>query len=85
MAHKRQPIIVIGRQNPAEHSYNSWEHKIRILQKFDISVFSLHRKSIGILDAKYKQSLLEFYKSIYNDDIILREIRQLLHPTVPTI
>ena len=85
MAHKHQPIIVIGRQNPAEHSYNSWEHKLSILEKFDICVFSLHRKSIGILDEKYKQSLLHFYNYTYNDDIILREIKQLLHTTVQTI
>lgn len=79
MAHKRQPIIVIGRQNPSEHSYNSWEHKVSILANFNISVFSLHRKSIGILDDKYKQSLLHFYRYTYNDDTILREIEQLLY------
>ena len=81
MAHKHQPIIVIGRQNPVEHSYNSWEHKLSILHKFNISVFSLHRKSIGILDEHYKQSLLDFYTDTYNDDTILREIKQLLYKT----
>ena len=82
MAHKHLPIIVIGRQNPYIHHYNSWEYKLSILTKFNISVFSLHRKSINILDAQYKQSLLDFYKSAYNDDYILSEIKQILDSTV---
>ena len=82
MAHKRQPIIIIGRQAPKGHSYNSWEHKLSILQNFNISVLSLHRKSIDILDEKYKKSLLQFYKSTYNNTNLLREIEKLLHPTV---
>jgi hypothetical protein len=81
MAHKHQPIIVIGRQNPNEHSYNSWEHKLSILQKFNISIFSLHRKSIGILDDKYKESLIHFYNYTYNDNTILKEIKHLLYST----
>jgi hypothetical protein len=85
IAHKHQPIIIIGRQNPSEHSYNSWEHKLSILHKFNISVFSLHRKSISILDEKYKQSLLHFYNYTYNDEGVSREIKQLLYPTVLTI
>ena len=82
MAHKHQPIIIIGRQNPAEYSYNSWEHKLSILRKFNISVFSLHIKSIDILEEHYKQSLLHFYNNTYNDDTILSEIKQLLYPKV---
>ena len=81
MTHKHQPIIIIGRQNPLEHSFNSWEHKVSILHKFNIAVFSLHRKSIGMLDDKYKQSLLHFYKSTYNDATLLKEIKQLLNST----
>lgn len=79
IAHNHQPIIIIGRQNPAEHSYNSWEHKLSVLHKFHISVFSLHRKSIRILDDKYKQSLLHFYKNVYKDETLLREIKKLLY------
>jgi hypothetical protein len=82
MAHKHQPIILIGRQNPNEHSFNRWEHKVSILNQFDIRVFSLHRKSIAILDDKYKKSLLNFYNYTYNDDIILREIEQLLKKSI---
>ena len=82
MAHKHQPIILIGRQNPNEYSFNRWEHKVSILNQFDIRVFSLHRKSIVILDEKYKQSLLHFYKSTYKDDIILREIKQLFYSKI---
>ena len=85
MAHKHQPIILIGRQNPNEHSFNRWEHKVSILNQFDIRVFSLHRKSIAVLDEKYKKSLLNFYNYTYNDDIILREIEQLLNPRVKSI
>jgi hypothetical protein len=79
MAHKHQPIIVIGHQNPSEYSYNSWEHKLSTLQKFNISVFSLHRKSIDVLDDNYKQSLLHFYNDTYKDNTILSEIKQLLY------
>ena len=82
IAHKHQPIIIIGRQNPSEHSYNSWEYKLSILNKFHISVFSLHRKSISVLDEKYKQSLLYFYENTYNDDTLLSVIKQLLYPKI---
>ena len=79
IAHKHQPIIIVGRQNPTKYSYNSWEHKLSILNKFHISAFSLHRKSIGILDEKYKQSLLHFYENTYKDDTLLSEIKQILY------
>ena len=82
IAHKRQPIIIIGRQNPLEHSYNSWEYKLNMLHKFHISVFSLHRKSISILDEKYKQSLLHFYENVFKDDTLLSEIKELLYKNI---
>lgn len=80
ISHTHQPIVIIGRQNPDVHSYNSWEHKLSIMKKFKIPVFSLHRKSVNILDDKYKKSLLYFYNNIYNDVDILIEITKILYP-----
>jgi hypothetical protein len=63
----QHPCITIGGQNPNIDSYNSWEHKMKTFESKYIAVFSIHRKSIQIIDNTYKQKMLKFYNSIFND------------------
>ena len=60
------PVLTIGNKGPDKHS--AIQHKLRKLQKFNIKVISLHRKSFTTFDDNYKLNLFDLYTK-YNDDI----------------
>ena len=73
-----QPCLTIGKQDPNKHYYNSWEYKIKTYKNRRISIFSIHRNSINIIDNTYKLKLLEFYDSVYNDSKIKLLLKTIL-------
>jgi len=74
----QQPCITIGGQNPNLDSYNSWEYKMNTFKSKYIAIFSIHRKSIHIIDNTYKQEIMDFYYSIYNDIKIKNLLKTIL-------
>lgn len=76
--HIHQPNITIGGQDPKIDSYNGWEYKMNTMKNHNIVIFSLHRKSINIMDQTYKKNLLEFYKNTYNNELINKLLKKIL-------
>jgi len=70
------PVITIG--NSKEY-YNTWDYKVDVLKKNKIFIFALHRLSFFILDQDYKEKLIEFYKTAYNnEEFIMTHIQYFL-------
>ena len=73
---KIHPSVIVG--NNKEY-YNTWEYKQNIFNTNKIYVFSLHRLCFFILDQEYKENLIEFYKTKYNnEEIIMTQVQYLL-------
>jgi hypothetical protein len=53
------------------------EYKKSTITENNISIISLHRHSIYILDTEYKNFLLDIYKTRYNDLSIVNDILKL--------
>jgi len=73
---RMHPVITIG--NSKEY-YNTWDYKVDVLKKNKIFIFALHRLSFFILDQDYKEKLIEFYKTAYNnEEFIMTHIQYFL-------
>jgi hypothetical protein len=74
-SHDRHPCLTVGKIIP-ENSFNNWDHKQHVLQKYDIKIFSIHRTAISTLNNQYKQQLMDFYIKTYKQDSNIETIIQ---------
>ena len=73
------PYLTVGDQDPVKYEWNSFKSKLKYMKENNISVFSIHRKSLTVLDLEYKKNLIKLYKDIFKDNKVKTILIKLLN------
>lgn len=70
--------VIIGPHDISIYWWNRWDYKESILNSRNPTTFSMSSKSIKYLDESYKENIKNFYKKIYDNDIVNEKIIEML-------
>ena len=77
--HNMFPKYIVGPLKSNKNSKSTWDCNLDFLNKYPVYFISIHRNAISTLDDRYKNTIFNFYKNIYNDNKIINNIKNLLN------
>jgi hypothetical protein len=70
--------VIIGPRDPNVYVWNSWQSKIKFINQWDPSIFSISSKCVEFIDSDYKNNIIIFFDKLFGNENINNALTTLL-------